>query len=118
MTATLAAVLLLTPAKLTKPQMVALVSRAAKLEKVDLSDGCKDAMVSIAWHESRWNPSAQNKRSSAYGLFQFLNRTWESTGIRKTSDPLMQTRAALKYMMRRYKTPSRAGSFRDRRGWY
>lgn len=31
--------------------------------------------LNISWKESRWNPSAQNKSSSASGLFQFL-KAW------------------------------------------
>lgn len=112
------AALALAPARLSKPQMLELVDKAAKLERIDLPESCRLAMVRISWHESRWTPTAQNKRSSAYGLYQFKNQTWGSTGIRKTSDPLLQTRAALRYMLRRYRTPSRASSFRDRKGWY
>lgn len=32
--------------------------------------------------ESGWNHRAQNKTSSAYGIGQFLDRTWERTGER------------------------------------
>src|SRR4051812_44844432 len=31
--------------------------------------------------ESGWNPNAQNRSSTAYGIPQFLNSTWASTGI-------------------------------------
>lgn len=31
---------------------------------------------SIAWCESQYNPYAQNPNSSATGLYQFLNGTW------------------------------------------
>lgn len=32
----------------------------------------------VLWRESRFNPTAQNSRSSAYGLAQFLASTWRS----------------------------------------
>jgi len=33
-------------------------------------------------NESGWNPEAKNPSSTAYGLGQFLNSTWDSTAIR------------------------------------
>lgn len=44
------------------------------------------------------NPS---KKSSAYGLFQFLDGTWKSTGIKKTSDPRLQIEAAFRLWQQR-----------------
>jgi soluble lytic murein transglycosylase-like protein len=33
-------------------------------------------MLHIAWHESRYQPDAYNRRSGASGVFQFLPSTW------------------------------------------
>ena len=53
------------------------------------------------WHlESRWNPLADNKRSSAFGIPQLLKL--------KTNDPYKQIDAGLKYIAHRYGTPCNA----------
>ncbi|WP_348240207.1 transglycosylase SLT domain-containing protein, partial [Salmonella enterica] len=49
-----------------------------------------DALAWLIGKESSWNPKAQNPKSTAYGLFQFLDSTWASVGGRKTSDPTAQ----------------------------
>lgn len=69
-------------------------------------------------HESSWNPNAQNPKSTAYGLFQFLNSTWASTGIAKTSDPRMQAEAGMRYISQRYGNPIGAKAFWQRNRWY
>lgn len=56
--------------------------------------GHEERAVRIARCESGFNPHAQNRRSTAYGLYQFLNSTWKGTGIQKTSDPSLQIEAA------------------------
>lgn len=56
--------------------------------------GHEERAVRIARCESKFNPRAQNRSSSAYGLFQFLDSTWRGTGIAKTSDPHLQIEAA------------------------
>lgn len=60
-------------------------------------------MLSYIRHrESSGNPTAQNPKSSAYGLYGFLDSTWETVGCVKTSDPKEQERCALLYMEQRY----------------
>ena len=77
-----------------------------------------NALTWLINKESSWNPNAQNPTSTAYGLFQFLNSTWSGTGIRKTSDPTLQTMAGLKYIAQRYGTPSKAAAFHRSHNWY
>jgi muramidase (phage lysozyme) len=36
----------------------------------------------VTWCESRWNPRAQNRTSTAAGLAQFLDSTWARTPYR------------------------------------
>ncbi|MGY1637306.1 transglycosylase SLT domain-containing protein [Geodermatophilus sp. SYSU D00742] len=77
--------------------------------------GCLDRL----WErESGWNPRAQNPRSTAYGIPQFLDSTWAMTGIRKTSDPYRQIKAGLIYIGKRYGTPCGAWNHSQARGWY
>lgn len=72
----------------------------------------------IVTNESHWNPNAQNRTSTAFGLGQFLNQTWAGTGIAKTSDPKQQIEAMLIYVKNRYSTPQRAWSHWVKYHWY
>ena len=68
--------------------------------------------------ESGWNPNAQNPTSTAYGIPQFLNSTWASTGIAKTSDGYRQIDAGLIYIEERYGSPCAAWAHSEAKGWY
>ena len=60
--------------------------------------------------ESQWNPRADNKRSSAYGIPQLLKL--------KTKDPYLQIDAGLKYIAHRHGTPCKALAFHKKHGYY
>ncbi len=68
--------------------------------------------------ESGWNPNAQNPTSTAYGIAQFLDSTWASTGIAKTSDGYRQIDAGLVYIEERYGSPCEAWAHSQATGWY
>jgi chemotaxis protein histidine kinase CheA len=68
--------------------------------------------------ESGWNPNAQNPTSTAYGIPQFLDSTWASTGIAKTSDGYRQIDAGLIYIEERYGSPCAAWAHSQAKGWY
>jgi hypothetical protein len=68
--------------------------------------------------ESGWNPNAQNPSSTAYGIPQFLNSTWASTGIAKTSDGYRQIDAGLIYIDKAYGSPCAAWGHSQSTGWY
>jgi hypothetical protein len=68
--------------------------------------------------ESGWNPNAQNPSSTAYGIPQFLNSTWGTTGIAKTSDGYRQIDAGLIYIERAYGSPCAAWGHSQSTGWY
>jgi len=64
------------------------------------------------WHrESRWNPKADNPRSTAYGIPQILR-------LSRDLSPIQQIEAGLRYIQHRYETPCQALAHHDRRGWY
>lgn len=69
---------------------------------------CLDAII---YRESRWNPKAANKHSSARGLFQMLKQ-----------DPALsveeQTERGLRYIKTRYGSPCEALRHHNRVGWY
>lgn len=70
-----------------------------------------DSLYKLINNESGWNPNAQNPGSSAYGLGQFLDSTWQGVGMQKTSDPNAQVDATLKYIKNRYGDPTNALNF-------
>ena len=61
---------------------------------------------------------SQNPTSTAYGMFQFLDSTWARYGAAKTSDPIQQTEAGIRYIKARYGTPTEALRFHKANNWY
>ena len=63
------------------------------------------------WYlESRWNPRAANKHSTAYGIPQLLKL--------KIKDPYKQIDAGLKYIAYRYGKPCKALTFHKKHRYY
>lgn len=60
--------------------------------------------------ESHWNPLADNKRSTAFGIPQLLKL--------KTKDPYKQIDAGLKYIAHRHSTPCKALTYHLKTGHY
>lgn len=77
-----------------------------------------EALSWIIHKESSWNPNAQNKTSTAYGLFQFLDMTRKNYNCPKTADVEVQTHCGIKYIEKRYKDPVNAKKFHQSKGWY
>jgi hypothetical protein len=69
--------------------------------------------------ESRWDSDAQSSESTAYGIAQFIDKTWTQTGIAKTNDPYKQIDAGLIYIEQRYaNSPCLAWEHSQRKGFY
>lgn len=102
----------------SKTEMTEIIHIAAHMQGRVVPDSDIPYILEIVDYESDFNPHAQNPRSSAYGLFQFLNGTWDGYGYAKTSDPIVQTMAGLNYIYRRYNSPQRARGSQVSRGWY
>lgn len=75
-------------------------------------------LVNVINAESGFNNTAQNPTSTAYGMFQFLDSTWATVGARKTSNPLAQAVAGMKYIKSRYGSPSAAWAHEQQFHWY
>ncbi len=57
--------------------------------------------VELLWNaESKWNPKANNKKSTAFGIPQLLKMT--------ETDPYLQIDLGLKYIKSRHQTPCQA----------
>ena len=76
------------------------------------------ALNSLVMNESGWCNTIQNPDSTAYGIGQFLNTTWASTGYTKTSSPQTQIAAMLLYIKNTYGSPSAAWQFEQDNGYY
>ncbi|MFD1776646.1 transglycosylase SLT domain-containing protein [Paenibacillus rhizophilus] len=70
--------------------------------------------------ESSYNPNAKNPKSSASGLFQFLDGTRANYGGRKVdwNDPYQQAVNGIQYVVDRYGDPYKALKFWDKNKWY
>jgi hypothetical protein len=80
----------------------------------------------IVGKESSWNPTAQNPRSSASGLFQMIDGTWAAyrpasasafAHMRQASVP-DQAAAGMRYIGSRYVHPVAAQRFWEEMGYY
>lgn len=74
----------------TKLQNISIV--IAQASKYDLVDEA----LKISKCESNFDNLAQNKNSSAKGLFQITNRTWDKYCKGKKADPIDNTKCFLK----------------------
>ncbi|WP_165789604.1 transglycosylase SLT domain-containing protein [Paenibacillus sp. GM2FR] len=70
--------------------------------------------------ESSFNPAAKNSKSSAAGLFQFLNSTRKNYGGSSVNweDPYQQSLKGLQYIKDRYGNPVKALEHWDKKKWY
>lgn len=88
--------------------------RAALYVGVPISWATNSALCQLVRHESAWNPSAKNPRSTAFGLFQFLKSTW-GTQLPEVpygnTDPYWQAVGGFRYIRAAYRTPERAWAF-------
>ena len=99
--------------KLTISQSKTLAKRYAKM-KVRLQ-GWNDrewkSLLTLWSKESRWDYTADNPKSTAYGIPQIL-------GMSEDTTPTQQVDLGLKYIKKRYKTPTLALQHHLRKGWY
>jgi len=62
--------------------------------------------------ESNWNPKAENKKSGAFGIAQFMPETWGNYKYPyKPTDDGIQITAGLRYITKRYGSPCEAWAF-------
>ena len=52
--------------------------------------------LNIAWCESNFNPSVKNASSTATGIFQFLESTWEENCVGDVLDPIANIRCGVR----------------------
>jgi Transglycosylase SLT domain len=82
---------------------------------------CLDKLIRL---ESHWNAKARNHSSGAFGIFQFMPQTWGNYGYVKTTNPIIQVQAGLRYLHKRYGNEYAptgacvAYQFHLKHGWY
>lgn len=77
---------------------------------MQLADDKQYRCLVLLWHkESKWSATADNAKSSAYGIPQLLKMT--------ERDPYKQILLGLKYIKHRHKTPCLALEH-HKKGWY
>lgn len=79
-----------------------------------------EAIHTLIMYESGNAPSRhkRNRRSTAYGLGQFLDSTWKGTGVKKTDNGIKQIAAMIIYCNKRYGSAAKALIFWRRNKWY
>ena len=78
---------------------------------IKLIDAKQYRCLELLWNkESRWDPRANNPKSSAYGIPQLLKL--------KAKDPYIQIDLGLKYIKHRYLTPCKALAYHKMTGHY
>ena len=78
---------------------------------IKLTNAKQYRCLEILWNrESRWDPRADNPKSSAFGIPQMLKM--------KELDPFKQIDLGLKYITHKPRTPCRALAFHNQKGWY
>jgi len=82
-----------------------------KVKQIGWNDREWKALLTLWTKESRWDYTADNPKSTAYGIPQMLNMP-EDTPLTKQVD------LGLKYIKKRYKTPTLALQHHLRKGWY
>jgi SLT domain-containing protein len=94
------------------------VSKA--IQDLGLPSSWLQPTLELVARESSFNPNAKNPKSSAAGLFQFLDQTRKNYGGSKVNwnDPYQQALAGLKYVKDRYSNPVKALQFWDENNWY
>lgn len=67
----------------------------------------------------KFSRTLKNSKSTAYGMFQFLNKTWNNVGVKKTDCAECQMVGFFKYIQRRYSgSIERAYNHHKKHGWY
>jgi len=98
---------------LNKNQNKTLAKRYAKEKLTEAGFDVQEwRALNTLWNkESRWDSEAKNPKSSAYGIPQMLKMP-EGTPVKKQID------LGLKYIQKRYKTPTLALEHHNKKGWY
>jgi hypothetical protein len=89
------------------------------LSKYGWSSSQMSCLYPLWYHESGWNPSAQNPGSGAYGIPQSLpGSQMASAGADWATNPATQIKWGLTYIQGRYGSPCGAWAHEQANNWY
>lgn len=120
-------VMALTP---QKERLVITVERVEPtvLERINAKELARELLTSKSYKclakligkESAWDPSAKNPRSSAKGIGQLLDATYDNLGMKHSSNENAQLIATLAYIGRKYGSggPCAAWAFFQRHNYF
>ncbi|WP_347388551.1 transglycosylase SLT domain-containing protein [Paenibacillus amylolyticus] len=93
---------------------------SSALKAAGKPDSWLQPTLELVARESSFNPNAKNPKSSAAGLFQFLDMTRKNYGGSSVNwnDPYQQAIAGIKYIENRYGDPVKALQHWDKKKWY
>lgn len=109
------------PVIVTKEVPVAMKTVDAKaLAKELLTKQSYACLTKLLGKESAWDPAAKNPMSSARGIGQLLESTYDNLGMKHSSNEKAQLIATLAYIGRKYGNggPCAAWDFFSKRGYY
>ena len=94
-------------------EMKLIAKEVAKIKVMAQFKSVKEwkALDELWYIESRWDYTADNPRSTAYGIPQLLKMDPKTSLVK-------QIDLGLKYIKHRYGTPTKALKFHKRHGWY
>jgi hypothetical protein len=94
-------------------EMKLIAKEVAKIKVMAQFNSIKEwrALDELWYIESRWDYTADNPRSTAYGIPQLLKMDPKTPLIK-------QIDLGLKYIKHRYGTPAKALKFHKKHGWY
>lgn len=75
-------------------------------------------LAKLLGKESAWKSTAQNPTSTASGIGQLLDGTYERLGMEKSNSGVAQLVATLSYIHRRHVNPCIAWRHFQKEGWY
>jgi hypothetical protein len=86
--------------------------------RVEFGEEHWKSFETLIQRESRWDCEADNPRSTAYGLGQLLDSTWDMTRFERSEDCYVQLEATIDYIKVVYKDPNNAWAFWKKEGHY
>jgi hypothetical protein len=101
------------PCEVPIKYMKAQAKKLGQEKALDLYGSTREwkALFTLWDRESRWDYTADNPHSSAFGIPQMLNMSKDTPMTR-------QIELGLKYIDARYGSPTKALAFHNRNGWY
>lgn len=91
---------------------------AKEVAKELLNKNQYSCFTKLIGKESAWKPKAQNPNSTASGIGQLLDSTYQRLGMKKSDAGVAQLVATLSYIHRRHVTPCNAWNHFLKNGYY